>query len=192
MAGIVATLAVVGGAVTVARQQPVPELNPAAVSSTQPTPQDTPKIDSRQDALELTPSAPALAVPVTPSAPAVDPMQTVDAFVQRTRKEANDSIQQLTKEAEELRARLTKVEAALARWQEVGRALESPAPKVAPAAPARAAHNDTLKAKEGPALPTEVEIPKRDIPPPADPEPVTQPGALLPAKPSPSVGVAPK
>jgi hypothetical protein len=84
---------------------------PAFASNTAPTPQPSP-------AQAMPPSS------LAPS-PGDDPMGAVETFLDRNRKEAENSIQTLNQEAEALRTRLQKVEAALARWQDVSKALKA-------------------------------------------------------------------
>jgi hypothetical protein len=76
------------------------------------------------------PTPPSSSAQPTPSSsiapsPGDDPMGAVETFLDRNRKEAENSIQTLNQEAEALRTRLQKVEAALARWQDVSKALKA-------------------------------------------------------------------
>jgi hypothetical protein len=198
---------------TVATVTTEPPVLPAAAPELPSMPAEPPS--AIPPSLPAVDEAPPPQITQTPTSPAIaarpgeDPMGAVDSFLDRNRKEAENSIQALNQEAEILRARLQKVEAALARWQDVSKALkgegslaqgqstptqlepvpskgEEPSPT-----PATAASKPPRWTKPtGEAPPTEVKLPDLNSAPESQPKPKT-PAVETNPLPTPSASPAP-
>ncbi|HEV3164873.1 MAG TPA: hypothetical protein VGZ22_12660 [Isosphaeraceae bacterium] len=136
---------------------------------TVPLPADRPDALSLPPDPEPNPPVAGTVAPLPPDPqvqpqPPADREQAADEFLNHARDQANAAIKTLGEEAETLRARLQKVEAGLARWQAMLKALEQ----------AQAANRPDLL-PQGPKAPKEPAQLKSDAALPAPPAGGAQP-----------------
>ncbi len=180
---VVGVVALLGGAAALAQREADARLRSGPILALQETHKSwaPPPVPTQGKDKAVAPSSlPAMSPPHAED----DPVEAVEAFVRRNAKEADESIKALTQEAEALRGRLSKVEAALAKWQAVSRALQ-PTPPAAASEPPTAAPELTHIPKDGPLSPPGDSAVPPTVPPA---EPCPSPDSLpsVPSSPVPA------